>query len=42
MNKTSSTALGFTVAIALTTGSVLVENPPVTTSSGCLQRYHHR
>ena len=30
MNKTSSTALGFTVAIALTTGSVLVEHPSAT------------
>ena len=30
MNKTSSTALGVTVAIALTTGSVLVEHQSTT------------
>jgi hypothetical protein len=30
MNKNSSTALGLTLAIALTTGSVLVKHPPAT------------
>jgi hypothetical protein len=30
MNKNSSTALGLTLAIALTTGTVLVKHPPAT------------